>query len=151
VAQKAKMQLAAPYIKCTIVTHKVTVQLSSQSQAWIQWPHCSQCCTVSTVSTDAFNFVTAKIRNCGCVRWVLRNTSGPKRDKEYRPTGVNYGTYTPLTGDLSQSGYGLDDRAIEVRSLAEGKGFFLQSMCPDRLWSPPSLLCKGNRGSFPRG
>jgi hypothetical protein len=36
--------------------------------------------------------------------------------------------------------YGLDDWAIEVRSPGEAKGFFLQPLCPDRLWGPPSLL-----------
>jgi hypothetical protein len=25
------------------------------------------------------------------------------------------------------------------------------SLCPDRLWGPPSLLYNGYRGSFPRG
>jgi hypothetical protein len=49
------------------------------------------------------------------------------------------------------SGYGLDDRAIEVRSPAEAKEFFLYPLCPDRLCGPPSLLCNGYRGSFPRG
>jgi hypothetical protein len=49
------------------------------------------------------------------------------------------------------SGYGLDDRAIEVRSPAEANGFFLYPLCPDRLWGPPSLLYNGYRGSFPRG
>jgi hypothetical protein len=29
------------------------------------------------------------------------------------------------------SGYGLDDQAIEVRSPAEPKVFFLQPLCPD--------------------
>jgi hypothetical protein len=48
------------------------------------------------------------------------------------------------------SGYGLDDRVIEVRSSVEAKGFFLQPLCPYRLWGPPSLLFKGYRGSFPR-
>jgi hypothetical protein len=47
------------------------------------------------------------------------------------------------------SGYGLDDRAIEIRSPAEVKGFFLYSLCPDRLWGPPSLLYKGTEGPFP--
>jgi hypothetical protein len=47
------------------------------------------------------------------------------------------------------SDYGLDDRAIQVRSPAEEKGFS-SSLCPDRLWGPPSLLYYGYRGSFPR-
>jgi hypothetical protein len=46
--------------------------------------------------------------------------------------------------------YELDDRVIEVRSPGEAKGFFLYSLCPERLWVPPSLLCNGYRGSFPR-
>jgi hypothetical protein len=49
------------------------------------------------------------------------------------------------------SGYGLDDGAIEVRSLAEAKGFFLLPLCPDRLWGPPSLLYNGYWGYFPWG
>jgi hypothetical protein len=49
------------------------------------------------------------------------------------------------------SDYGLDDRAIEVRSPAEAKGFFLYPLCPDRLWGPPSLLYNGYRGSYPGG
>jgi hypothetical protein len=32
------------------------------------------------------------------------------------------------------SGYGLDDRTIEVRSPAEAKEFFLYSLRPERLW-----------------
>jgi hypothetical protein len=47
--------------------------------------------------------------------------------------------------------YGLDDRAIEVQSPAEAKGYFLKSLCPDRPWGSPSLLSNGYRGSFPRG
>jgi hypothetical protein len=47
------------------------------------------------------------------------------------------------------SGYGLDDRAIEVRSPAEARGFFLYPLYPDRLWGPPSLLSNGYWGSFP--
>jgi len=31
------------------------------------------------------------------------------------------------------------------------KGFFLYLLCPDRLWSSPSLLYNGYRGSFLRG
>jgi hypothetical protein len=47
--------------------------------------------------------------------------------------------------------YGMDERAIGVRSPAEAKGIFLQPLCPDRLWSPPSLLYNGYRGLFIRG
>jgi hypothetical protein len=39
------------------------------------------------------------------------------------------------------SDYGLDDRAIEVQSPAETKGFFHWLLCPDRLW--------GTGGPFP--
>jgi hypothetical protein len=45
------------------------------------------------------------------------------------------------------SDYGLDDQAIEVRSPAEAKGFFLYPLCPDRLWCPPSVLYNGYRGA----
>jgi hypothetical protein len=44
--------------------------------------------------------------------------------------------------------YGLDDRAIKVRSSAKAKDFPLP-LCPDRLWGTPSLLYNGYRGSFP--
>jgi hypothetical protein len=47
------------------------------------------------------------------------------------------------------SGYGLDDRTIEVLSPAEATGFFLYLLCPDRLWGPPSLLYNGYVGPFP--
>jgi hypothetical protein len=48
------------------------------------------------------------------------------------------------------SDYGLDDRAIGVRSPAGAKDFS-SNLCPYRLWDPPSLLYNGYRGSFPRG
>jgi hypothetical protein len=57
----------------------------------------------------------------------------------------------PGTSVSIVSGYGLDDRAIEVRFPAEAKGFFLSHLCPDRLWGPPGLLYDGYRGSFPQG
>jgi hypothetical protein len=41
------------------------------------------------------------------------------------------------------SGYGLDDRAIEVRSPAQVEGYFLQPLFPDRLLGAPSLLSSG--------
>jgi hypothetical protein len=40
------------------------------------------------------------------------------------------------------SDYGLDDRAIGVRSPA-GAEDFSSSLCPDQLWGPPSLLYNG--------
>jgi hypothetical protein len=49
------------------------------------------------------------------------------------------------------SGYGMDDRAIEVRSPAGAKDFSSNLLSPDRLWGPPSLLYNGYRGSFPQG
>jgi hypothetical protein len=55
------------------------------------------------------------------------------------------------SSDRIMSDYGLDDRAIGVRSRAEAKGFFLQHLCPDRLWGPLSLLSSGYQRSFPRG
>jgi hypothetical protein len=44
---------------------------------------------------------------------------------------------------LYSVGCGLYDRAIEVRSPAEVKGFFLYPLCPDR------LCTMGTRGPFP--
>jgi hypothetical protein len=49
------------------------------------------------------------------------------------------------------SSYGLDDRAIEVRSPAGAKDYSSSLVCPDRLWDPPSLLYDGYREPFPRG
>jgi hypothetical protein len=49
------------------------------------------------------------------------------------------------------SDYGLDDRAIGVRSPAGARGFFLLPLCPDRLWGPPSLLYNGYRGVLSPG
>jgi hypothetical protein len=48
------------------------------------------------------------------------------------------------------SDYGLDDGAIVIRSQAGAKDFS-SSLCPDRLWGPPSVLYNGYRWSFPRG
>jgi hypothetical protein len=41
------------------------------------------------------------------------------------------------------SGYWLDDRAIEVRSPAEARGYFLKPLCPDQLWGNPASCTVG--------
>jgi hypothetical protein len=45
------------------------------------------------------------------------------------------------------SGYGLDDRAIEIRSPAEAKEFS-SNLCPDRLWAHPASCTMGTGGPF---
>jgi hypothetical protein len=52
----------------------------------------------------------------------------------------------PGSSDSIVSDYGLDDRAIGVRSPAGEKDFSIYPLCPDRLWGPPSLLSNGYRG-----
>jgi hypothetical protein len=47
------------------------------------------------------------------------------------------------------SGYGLDDRAIEVRSPAKKKGFFLQLLCADGSGAHPASHPTGTGGPFP--
>jgi hypothetical protein len=54
---------------------------------------------------------------------------------------------TQVSSVIIVSGYGLYDRAIEVRSLAEATS----NLCPDWLWVPPSLLYNGYQGPFPGG
>jgi hypothetical protein len=49
------------------------------------------------------------------------------------------------------SGYGLDDRAIEVRSPTEAKRFSPPVSVSRPALGPPSLLYNGYWGSFPRG
>jgi hypothetical protein len=59
--------------------------------------------------------------------------------------------YEPGSSVSVVSGYGLDNRANEVRSPVKAREFFLQRLCPDRFWGPPSLLYNGYRGFFPGG
>jgi hypothetical protein len=70
------------------------------------------------------------------------------------PRGVTI-SYKYSLGEQGSSGsivsdYGLDDRVIGVRYPAEAKDFS-SSLCPDRLWGPPSLLYNGYRGPFHGG
>jgi hypothetical protein len=46
------------------------------------------------------------------------------------------------------TGYGLDDRGVEV---PVGSRIFTSQLRPDRLWGQPNLLANGYRGLFPRG
>jgi hypothetical protein len=69
---------------------------------------------------------------------------------------VGYSLFCNIVTGPGSSGsivtdYGIDDRAIQFRSPAEARGFFLQPLCPDQLWGPPSLLSSGYRGSSPQG
>jgi hypothetical protein len=81
-------------------------------------------------------------------------SSSPPRAPPWRVVGLLYFTFVYNWSRVSSgsivSDYGLDDRAIGVRSPA-GAEDFSSSLCPDRLWGPPSLLYNGYRGSFPRG
>jgi hypothetical protein len=58
----------------------------------------------------------------------------------------NAGNYSEPGSSVNMvSGYGLGGRALEVRSPAKAKEFFLWPLCPDRLCGPPSLLYNGYR------
>jgi hypothetical protein len=91
---------------------------------------------------------------------MVANIVPTHTSRHYQQTGRRVtDSFIPSRFDISEpgssvsilSGYRLDDRAIEVRSPAAAKGFFLYPRCPDRLWGPPSLLSNGYRGSLPRG
>jgi hypothetical protein len=50
------------------------------------------------------------------------------------------------------SGYGMDDRAIEVRSPADAKGFFSSNLCVQiGSGAHPASCTMGTGGPFPGG
>jgi hypothetical protein len=67
----------------------------------------------------------------------------------YRVTQSNH--YMRGSSGSIVSDYGLDDRAIGVRSPAEAKDFSSNLCVQTGSGAPPSLLYNGYRGSFPRG
>jgi hypothetical protein len=73
------------------------------------------------------------------------------RDNDDDDNNNNNNNMSRGSSVIIASGYGLDNRAIEVRSPAEAKGFLFYPLCPDRLWGLPRFLCNGYRGPFPRG
>jgi hypothetical protein len=88
------------------------------------------------------NFCDAAFR-----KFFLRRTqTGTVFRNLFSQTSVSPGSRAPQVSIVS--GYGLDYRAIEVRSPAEAKGFFLYPLCPDRSSQPPVLWVPG---SYPRG
>jgi hypothetical protein len=42
----------------------------------------------------------------------------------------------------------MSDYRLDDQGSIPGKGVFLQLLCPDQLWGPPSLLFNGHWGSF---
>jgi hypothetical protein len=78
-------------------------------------------------------------------------TSSHENISFFYSSANNYNRLIEITMPSSSSivsDYGLDDRAIGIRSPAGAKGFFLY---PDRLWGPPSLLYNGYRGVLSPG
>jgi len=47
------------------------------------------------------------------------------------------------------TGYGLNDRTIEIQFPAGGWEFFSSTLCPDRYWSPPASYPMGTGDCFP--
>jgi hypothetical protein len=67
------------------------------------------------------------------VMFAVQGPDGP------RPSCIHTHTYI----------HGMDDRGVGFR-VPVGSRIFT-SPCPDRLWSPPSLVSKGYRGLVPPG
>jgi hypothetical protein len=60
-------------------------------------------------------------------------------------------SYKPGSSVSIVSGYGLDDRAIEVRSLAGAKDFYGSLCVQTGSGAHPASCTMGTGGSFPRG
>jgi hypothetical protein len=74
---------------------------------------------------------------CNKISWYVKflfTFTVTRYECSYSEPGSSFGTV---------SGYELDDRAIELRSPTEAKRFFLQPLCPDRLWGPPNQWVPG--------
>jgi hypothetical protein len=60
-----------------------------------------------------------------------------------------YNTFTPVSSGSIVSAYGLDDRAIEVRSPAEAKDFFSNLCVQTGSGAHPASRTKATGGHFP--
>jgi hypothetical protein len=66
---------------------------------------------------------------------------------------MNFYNISLLTGNLVTSVNIVSDYRLDDQNWIpdRGKFFFLQALRSDQLWSLPSLLSNGYRGSFPEG
>jgi hypothetical protein len=88
-----------------------------------------------------------ELRICSSAFIVMSSKSRRKKRKLRWPiNSLLKNVHEPGSSGSIVSGYGLDDRGSFP---GRGKGFFLCTLRPDRLWDPPGLLFNGYRGPFP--